>query len=302
MSLTHAWLSLQLMPLIVDLTLSSLELPAFLDLPCLQAYDVTWNTQWDQPSGTTSEASRSVDIKPSPSPPDFSGGGSTLATMSLTHAWLSLQLMPLIVDLTLSSLELPTFPDLPCLQAYDVTWNTQWDQPSGTTSEASRSVDIKPSPSPPDFSGGGSTLATMSLTHAWLSLQLMPLIVDLTLSSLELPTFPDLPCLQAYDVTWNTQWDQPSGTTSEASRSVDIKPSPSPPDFSGGGSTLATMSLTHAWLSLQLMPLIVDQTLSSLELPTFPGICRVCKHMTSLGTPSGTSLVGQRRKPAAAWI
>ncbi|KAL3181453.1 hypothetical protein MRX96_036928 [Rhipicephalus microplus] len=62
----------------------------------------------------------------------------------------------------------------------------------------------------------------------------MPLIVDPTLSSLELPTFPDLPCLQAYDVTWNTQWDQPSGTTPEASRSVDIKPSPSPPDFSGG--------------------------------------------------------------------
>ncbi|KAL3181443.1 hypothetical protein MRX96_036918 [Rhipicephalus microplus] len=91
----------------------------------------------------------------------------------------------------------------------------------------------------------------MSLTHAWLSLQLMPLIVDQTLSSLELPTFPDLPCLQAYDVTWNTQCDQPSGLTPEASRSVDIKPSPSPPDFSGGGSTLATMSLTHAWLSLQ---------------------------------------------------
>ncbi|XP_075743454.1 uncharacterized protein LOC142797423 [Rhipicephalus microplus] len=91
----------------------------------------------------------------------------------------------------------------------------------------------------------------MSLTHAWLSLQLMPLIVDQTLSSLELLAFPDLPCLQAYDVTWNTQWDQPSGTTPEASRSGDIKPSPSPPDFSGGGSTLATMSLTHAWLSLQ---------------------------------------------------
>ncbi|KAH8024089.1 hypothetical protein HPB51_021613 [Rhipicephalus microplus] len=79
----------------------------------------------------------------------------------------------------------------------------------------------------------------------------MPLVVDPTLSSLELPTFPDLPCLQAYDVTWNTQWDQPSGTTPEANRSVGIKPSPSPPDFCGGGSTLATMSLTHAWLSLQ---------------------------------------------------
>ncbi|KAL3243283.1 hypothetical protein MRX96_047514 [Rhipicephalus microplus] len=293
MSLTHAWLSLQLMPLIVDLTLSSLELPTFPDLPCLQAYDVTWNTQWDQPRGTTPEASHSVDIKPSPSPPDFSGGGSTLATMSLTHAWLSLQLMPLIVDLTLSSLELPTFSDLPCLQAYDVTWNTQWDQPNGTTPEASRSVDIKPSPSPPDFSGGGSTLATMSLTHAWLSLQLMPLIVDLTLSSLELPTFPDLPCLQAYDVTWNTQWDQPRGTTPEASHSVDIKPSPSPPDFSGGGSTLATMSLTHAWLSLQLMPLIVDLTLSSLKLPTFPDLPCLQAYDVTWNTqwdqPSGTT-------------
>ncbi|XP_070378430.1 uncharacterized protein [Dermacentor albipictus] len=194
--------------------------------PSSAAVDVTWMSQLDRQAAVPS-ATDSRHIKPTLHSATFSRSGSTAAAMVHNHARLVLQILSVIV----SSAE-------PSSAAVDVTWMSQLDRQAAVPS-ATDSRHIKPTLHSATFSGGGSMAVAMVHNHAWLDLQILPLIV----SSAE-------PSSATVDDTWMSQLDRQAVVTSATNR-WPIKPTLPSATLSGGCSTAMAMVHNHAWLVLQ---------------------------------------------------
>ncbi|KAL3198032.1 hypothetical protein MRX96_044540 [Rhipicephalus microplus] len=90
----------------------------------------------------------------------------------------------------------------------------------------------------------------MSLKHAWLILQMVPLVLSAPTSTDKVPALPRLSPTASRDVIGANLWNWKTSVTSPCEE--DIKPRPLQRHLSGSGGTTAAMSLEHAWLILQI--------------------------------------------------
>ncbi|KAL1440033.1 hypothetical protein MTO96_009854 [Rhipicephalus appendiculatus] len=251
----HAWLALQILSLAINCSGSSYQLPALLGSSFssrVTAGDVIETIPWKIPGGGTSPAEE--DLKPSLERPTFSGSGSISSTMLLKHAWLALQILSLAINCSGSSYQLPALLGSSFsswVTADDVIETILWKIPGGGTSPAEE--DSKASLERPAFSGSGSISSTMLLKHAWLALQILPLAINCSGSSYQLPALLGSSFssrVTAGDVIETILWKIPGGGTSPVEE--DLKAYLERPTFSGSGSISSTMLFKHAWLALQL--------------------------------------------------
>ncbi|KAL1476925.1 hypothetical protein MTO96_036144 [Rhipicephalus appendiculatus] len=189
--------------------------------------------------------------------------------MLFKHAWLALQILPLAINCSGSSYQLPALLSSSFssrVTAGDVIETILWKIPGGGTSPAEK--DLKASLERPTFSRSGSVSSTMLLKHAWLALQILPLDINSSGSSYQLPALLSSSFssrVTAGDVIETILWKIPGGGTSPAEK--DLKASLERPTFSGSGSVSSTMLFKHAWLALQILPLAINYSESSYQLP-----------------------------------
>ncbi|KAL3204014.1 hypothetical protein MRX96_041427 [Rhipicephalus microplus] len=96
----------------------------------------------------------------------------------------------------------------------------------------------------------------MSLKHPWLILQMVPLVLSAPTSTDKVPALPRLSPTASRDVLGANLWNWKTSVTSP--REEDKKPRPLQRHLTGSGGTTAAMSLKHAWLILQMVPLVLS--------------------------------------------
>ncbi|KAL3226622.1 hypothetical protein MRX96_024824 [Rhipicephalus microplus] len=264
MSLKHAWLILQMVPLVLSAPTSTDKVPALPRLSPTASRDVIGANLWNWKTSVTSP--REEDIKPRPLQWHLSGSGGTTAAMSLKHAWLILQMVPLVLSAPTSTDKVPALPRLSPTASRDVIGANLWNWKTSVTSP--REEDIKPRPLQRHVSGSGGTTAAMSLKHAWLILQMVPLVLSAPTSTDKVPALPRLSPTASRDVIGANLWNWKTSVTSP--REEDIKPRPLQRHLSGSGGTTAAMSLKHAWLILQMVPLVLSAPTSTDKVPALP--------------------------------
>ncbi|KAL3208599.1 hypothetical protein MRX96_052521 [Rhipicephalus microplus] len=233
------------------------------DYPRQASRDVIGANLWNWKTSVTSP--REEDIKPRPLQRHLSGSGGTTAAMSLKHAWLILQMVPLVRSAPTSTDKVPALPRLFPTATRDVIGANLWNWKTSVTSP--REEDIKPRPLQRHLSSGGTT-AAMSLKHAWLILQMVPLVHSAPTSTDKVPALPRLFPTATRDVIGANLWNWKTSVTSP--REEDIKPRPLQRHLSGSGGTTAAMSLKHAWLILQMVPLVHSAPTSTDKVPALP--------------------------------
>ncbi|KAL3186337.1 hypothetical protein MRX96_028055 [Rhipicephalus microplus] len=184
--------------------------------------------------------------------------------MSLKHAWLILQMVPLVLSAPTATDKVPTLRRLSPTASRDVIGANLWNWKTSVTSP--REEDIKPRPLQRHLSGSGGTTAAMSLKHAWLILQMVPLVLSAPTATDKVPALPGLSPTASRDVIWANLWNWKTSVTSP--REEDIKPRPLQRHLSGSGGTTAAMSLKHAWLILQMVPLVLSAPTATDKVPT----------------------------------
>ncbi|KAL3208600.1 hypothetical protein MRX96_052522 [Rhipicephalus microplus] len=156
--------------------------------------------------------------------------------MSLKHAWLILQMVPLVHSAPTSTDKVPALPRLSPTASRDVIGANLWNWKTSVTSP--REEDVKPRPLQRHLSGSGGTTAAMSLKHAWLIFQMVPLVHSAPTSTDKVPALPRLSPTASRDVIGANLWNWKTSVTSP--REEDIKPRPLQRHLSGSGGTTSS--------------------------------------------------------------
>ncbi|KAL3227080.1 hypothetical protein MRX96_024363 [Rhipicephalus microplus] len=203
--------------------------------------------------------------------------------MSLKHAWLILQMVPLVLSAPTSTDKVPALPRLFPTASRGVMGANLWDWKTSVTSPCEE--DIKPRPLQRHLSGSGGATAAMSLKHAWLILQMVPLVLSAPTSTDKVPALPRLFPTASRGVMGANLWDWKTSVTSPCEE--DIKPRPLQRHLSGSGGATAAMSLKHAWLILQMVPLVLSAPTSTDKVPALPRLFPTASRGVMGGQPMG---------------
>ncbi|KAL3227081.1 hypothetical protein MRX96_024364 [Rhipicephalus microplus] len=99
---------------------------------------------------------------------------------------------------------------------------------------------------------------------------MVPLVLSAPTSTDKVPALPRLFPTASRGVMGANLWDWKTSVTSPCEE--DIKPRPLQRHLSGSGGATAAMSLKHAWLILQMVPLVLSAPTSTDKVPVLPRI------------------------------